>query len=211
MRRLILKMSISVDGFVGRPNGEVSWLFPSMEEGARGWVVDTVWRAGLHIMGSRTFQDMVAYWPGSTEAFAPPMNEIPKAVFTKQQNFRIDPSRTTGALIDTRSTHGIADRDKAPDLGNWTDAEIVIGDLVTEIERLKRQDGKDILAHGGAGFAQSLVAHDLIDEYRLLVHPVVLGQGLPLFSSLAVPRNLTRVETAVFGGGAIATVYRRGL
>ncbi|HTH98628.1 MAG TPA: dihydrofolate reductase family protein [Stellaceae bacterium] len=209
MRRLVMKMSISADGFVGGSNGEIDWLFRSADEGTTGWVVDTVWRAGLHIMGSRTFQDMVAYWPGSTEVFAQPMNEIPKAVFTRQKDFRIDPAHSTTALREARDFRGIKQPDTPPELGNWREAEIVTGDLASEIARLKSQPGKDILAHGGAGFMRSLVALDLVDEYRLLVHPVVLGRGLGIFSDIAAPRPLELVETAVFKSGAVATVYRR--
>ena len=85
MRRLILKVSVSVDGFVwGGPNGEVDWIFKSMDQGAAVWIVDTLWKAGVHIMSSRTYHDMAAYWPASTEPFAAPMNEIPKIGFSKE-------------------------------------------------------------------------------------------------------------------------------
>jgi dihydrofolate reductase len=87
MRELILKMSISVDGFVADPDGGLKWVFDSDPEAA-AWTVETVWNASLHIMGSRTFRDMAAYWPTSTEVFAPPMNQIPKAVFSKRCRWR---------------------------------------------------------------------------------------------------------------------------
>ena len=80
MRVLILMMSISIDGFVGGPDGDLKWVFGT-DDKARAWTVEVVWNASLHIMGSRTFRDMAAYWPTSTEVFAPPMNQIPKAVF----------------------------------------------------------------------------------------------------------------------------------
>jgi dihydrofolate reductase len=83
MRDLILKMHISIDGFVAGPDGGIKWVFNGDQEAA-AWTVETVWNAGLHIMGSRTFHDMAAYWPTSTEIFAPPMNQIPKAVFSRQ-------------------------------------------------------------------------------------------------------------------------------
>src|SRR5882762_6043023 len=83
-RKLILKMSVSVDGFVGGPNGEIDWIFKSMDDKAAAWTLDKIWQAGVHIMGSRTFYDMAAYWPYSTEPFAAPMNEIPKMVFSKK-------------------------------------------------------------------------------------------------------------------------------
>jgi dihydrofolate reductase len=76
MRKLILKMSVSIDGFVAGPNGEADWIFRSMDEEGARWTVDTLWEAGLHLMGSRTYCDMAAWWPTSTEIFAPVMNEI---------------------------------------------------------------------------------------------------------------------------------------
>ena len=63
MRKLILKMSMSVDGFVGGSKSEVDWIFSSMDEGAVDWTMKSIWQAGLHIMGSRTFHDMASYWP----------------------------------------------------------------------------------------------------------------------------------------------------
>ena len=87
MRELILKMSVSIDGFVGGADGAIRWVFDG-DQKAIAWTVDRVWDASLHIMGSRTFQDMAAYWPTSTEVFAPPMNQIPKAVFTKKDRRR---------------------------------------------------------------------------------------------------------------------------
>jgi dihydrofolate reductase len=81
LREVILKMSMSIDGFVGGPNGEIDWLFPTMDEEATAWTVENLREAGVHVMGSRTFRDMAAYWPTSMEPFAAPMNEIPKVYF----------------------------------------------------------------------------------------------------------------------------------
>jgi len=83
VRELVLKMSMSVDGFVGSPDGGIQWVFSNDPE-AVAWTVATVSNASLHIMGSRTFDDMAAYWPTSTEVFAAPMNQSPKAVFSRQ-------------------------------------------------------------------------------------------------------------------------------
>lgn len=187
MRRLILKMSVSVDGFVAGPNGESDWMFRSRDEGARRWVEDTLWQAGLHVMGSRSFLATAGYWSTSSDSLAVPMNEIPKAVFTRQQALELP-----------------ADGAAAP---SWTGAEVINGDLAAEIQRLKQQPGKDILAHGGAGFAQSLAASGLVDEYRLMVHPVVLGSGLALFGQLPQPLHLELRATTLFRAGGCAQVY----
>jgi dihydrofolate reductase len=208
MRDLILKMHMSVDGFVGGPDGEINWVFGSDPE-AKAWTVETVWNASLHIMGSRTFHDMAAYWPTSTEVFAPPMNQIPKAVFTRQGPAILKATNTTTALKDARADAGPAQRTALqPGAESWADAYVASGDLVDEIAKLKAQDGKPIVAHGGAGFARSLIAQGLVDQYALLVHPIALGKGLPIFSDLAMPAPLKLVSSKAFPGGAMAQIYR---
>src|SRR5882724_7510843 len=102
MRDLILKMSISIDGYVGGPDGGIKCVLDSDQE-ATAWTVETVWNASLHIMGSRTFRDMAAFWPTSTEVYAPPMNQIPKAVFSKQGPAVLNAATTTAALTDARA------------------------------------------------------------------------------------------------------------
>ena len=94
------------------------------------------------------------------------------------------------------------------DASSWTSPAIATGDLAEEIARLKQQSGKPILAHGGASFAQSLVRHGLVDEYRLLIHPVALGRGLPLFAGLPKPLDLKLLSATSFEGGAVAHIYR---
>jgi dihydrofolate reductase len=212
MRRLILKMSVSIDGFVGGPSGEIDWMFKSMDESATAWIVDTLWRAGVHVMGSRTFHDMAAYWPSSTEAFAAPMNEIPKVVFSRSGLEAPAAPETAGSTGTTRAL-GDASRIRPtskPALlpTDWANPTVASGDLADEIARLKAEDGKDILAHGGASFAQSLAQLNLIDEYRLVVHPVVLGRGLSLFGGLTAPLDMKLESTTVFASGVIAKVYR---
>jgi len=100
-KELILKMSMSVDGFVGGPNGEIDWMFPTMSDAGRRWIVDLLEQVSLHAMGSRTYQDMAAFWPTSTSPIAPSMNEIPKAVFSRSRVIsRPSLQKTTGALKD---------------------------------------------------------------------------------------------------------------
>ncbi len=212
MRKLMLKMSVSIDGFVGGPNGEIDWIFKSTDRGATDWIVKTIWQAGVHIMGSHTYQDMAAYWPSSTEPFAAPMNEVPKVIFTRKSALD-SPSveRTTKAFREKFGHQYPGSMPSTPQTAaierSWTHPGIASGDLTQEIGRLKREPGKDILAHGGAGFAQSLVASGLIDEYRLMIHSVALGSGLPLFSGLQKPAYLKLISAIPFDGGAVAHVY----
>jgi dihydrofolate reductase len=184
MRDLILKMSISVDGFVSDLKGTNTWMYGSDPE-SKAWAVEMTGNASLHIMGSRSFVGMASFWPTSTMAFAPPMNAIPKAVFTRQ-----------GPAILKNLT------------GNWAEAYVAGGDLEEEIAKLKAGEGKPILAHGGVSFARSLVAHGLVDQFVLGVHPIALGKGLPLFSELTAPMPLKLVSSNAFPGGAVAQIYR---
>jgi len=196
MRKLILKMSMSIDGFVAGPKGEGDWAFRASTEDSRAWVLSSIVRAGVYIMGSATFAEMVGYWPGSSHAFAAPMNTIPKVVFSKAGT--IDPSLFERAA-------------KAPPeaLATWRDARVASGPLADEIARLKQEPGDPIMAFGGARFAQSLAREGLVDEYQLLVAPVALGRGLPLFSTLQEPRDLALVEAKPFAGGVVALVYAK--
>ena len=205
MRDLILGMSMSLDGFVASANDQNDWIFSTGSPDAKAWKLEGVSSAGVHIMGSRTFADMAAYWPYSSGVFAPPMNEIPKVVFSRTGEI------TTGtrAIEDARANARSSKVEPSPSvLASWQHARVASDPLADEIARLKREDGKPIVAHGGAAFAQSLVKLGVVDEYRLLVHPVALGRGLPLFSTLDAPRALELVDLQRFDGGAVAHVFR---
>ena len=208
MRELVLKMSMSVDGFVGSPDGGIQWVFSNDPE-AVAWTVATVSNASLHIMGSRTFDDMAAYWPTSTEVFAAPMNQIPKAVFSRQGPAVLKVANPTAALRDARANAGTGQpAQRQPGAESWAQAYVASGDLAEEVAKLKAGEGKPIVAHGGAGFARSLICRGLVDECALLVQPVALGQGLAVFSELAAPRPLKLMSSRAFPGGAVAQVYR---
>jgi dihydrofolate reductase len=182
MRDVVLQMQISFDGFLSTPSGDVEWVMRHLDDERNefwDWCVDAVGRAGVHIMGGVTGRELADYWPTSAEAVAKPMNEIPKVVFSK----------TIDAL-------------------DWNQTRVARGDLAEEITQLKREPGGYILVHGGARFAQSLSQHGLIDEYRLVVHPVVLGAGISPFPEFSEPRFLRLVEVRAFPSGAVLHTYR---
>jgi dihydrofolate reductase len=189
MRKLMMKMSLTVDGFVSGPNGETDWIFKSSDETSRASVVERAWEAGLIIMGRKSFEAMAPYWPTATGPFAPPMNEIPKAVFTQKGFAGIPPSA-----------------DQSPAAASWAEARVFDGDLAEEIRKLKSEPGKPISAIGGAGFMRSLIATGLIDEYHLVTHPVVLGEGLTIFNGVA-RLDLKLVDVKAFPGGIVAHTY----
>ncbi|HEU5148151.1 MAG TPA: dihydrofolate reductase family protein, partial [Chryseosolibacter sp.] len=124
MRKLIMKMSLSVDGFVSDADGRKDWVFQTGDEESLAWSVGKIREAGLIIMGRKSFETMAPYWPTATGPFAAPMNEIPKAVFTKKGFKGIDRVRTTTS-------------EQSSAAASWTNAQVFDGDLAKEIRRLK--------------------------------------------------------------------------
>jgi dihydrofolate reductase len=176
MASLVLKMSVSLDGFVAPSDGSTDWVAAGRSDDGASWTVETLSNAGAHLIGAATYAGWAAYWPGASGPFAKAMNEIPKVVFS----------------------NSLASAD-------WDETEIASGDLAEAITRLKkeRSDGY-LLAHGGTRFARSLVETGLIDEYRLVIHPVVLGAGERIFLA---PLTIEPMSTTVFSGGAVAHVF----
>jgi len=176
MVSLVLKMSISLDGYVAPPDGSGGWMHAGRSDDGRDWVVETVSNAGAHLVGAATYTEWATYWPGDSGPLAEPMNELPKVVFSNS----------------LRSA-------------DWGETTIAAGDLTDAITRLKEErSGGYLLAQGGTRFARSLVETGLIDEYRLVVHPVVLGAGERLFTA---PLTIEPMSTTVFSGGAVAHVF----
>jgi len=210
MRKVVFKMSVSIDGFVSGPNGEVDWIFRSNGRDVLESLVNLIRQAGAHAMGSHTYYDMAAFWPYSASPLAEAMNKVPKIVFSRQgikDGTKVD--ATTRALADARRD-SIGQQSVTPTeavLESWAHPTVLSGDLAEEVARLKEQTGNFILAHGGARFAQSLIATGLIDEYRLVVHPVALGRGLPLFSGLQKPLDLRLVSSTAYSCGVVGQVY----
>jgi dihydrofolate reductase len=153
MRKVVLKMHMSVDGFVGTPDGDVGWIFGTFDDEMAEWEV-SLRKAGTHVMGRVLYGDMAAHWPHSDEPYAAPMNETPKVVFSS-------------TLTETP----------------WGETRIARGDVAEEVARLREEPGGPVLAHGGSRFAQSLSAARLVDEYQLVVHPQARGEGLPIFGA----------------------------
>lgn len=191
MRKLILKMLMSLDGFVGSPGNELTTMFAAPDEAAMAWNVEILSNASLHIMGSHSFRAMAAFYPTCSLPFATPMNRIPKAVFSKQGK----------AILPAANA-------ATPDAESWAQARVLSGDLSDEIRKLKAEDGKPIIAHGGSTFAGSLVVSGLIDEYHLVVRPGALGKGEALFSNLETPVRLDLIKSTPFPSGSIVQVYR---
>jgi dihydrofolate reductase len=184
MRKLIYSMSVSLDGFIAGPGGEIDWSVPDDE--LFRFHTEQVRELGGHLLGRRLYETMV-YWetaeeqpsfPEPEREFARIWKELPKVVF----------SRTLETVV-----------------GN---TRLVRDGTAEEVARLKEQPGKD-LAVGGAGLAAGLMELGLIDEFRPFVNPVVLGGGTPFFPALDERIDLELVETRTFGGQIVYLRYRR--
>lgn len=143
------------------------------------WKLDRIRRAGTHVMGRVTYLEMASFWPTSTDEYAAPMNDIRKVVF----------SRTLREAT-------------------WPESSIARGELTAEIGALKRQPGGEIIAWGGAGFAQALSRAHLIDEYALVVQPVAYGGGEPVFRNLPGALHLDLAAATTYPSGTMLHVYR---
>ena len=180
MRKVLLQMGLSVDGIVaGGPTGTGEAGATAEDESVKRWKVQSLHEVGTHIMGRVTYEQMAAHWPFNGPAeYADLMNSIPKVVFSKTLT-------------------------KA----EWSESRIARGDLSEEIANLRNEPGRDIMVHGGARFVQALSRHGLIDEYRLVVRPVALGSGMPLFKDLLAPLPLRLVDSKTFADGTAIWVY----
>jgi dihydrofolate reductase len=202
MRELILKMFISVDGFVSSTDGDNRWMInPDLV--AKAWAVEKTWDASLIVVGSRTFAGWAGFWPIATDEFAAPMNRIPKAVFSKE-----GPAILEAARAATDKARAAQPDKVQPGAESWANAYVASGDLAAEVAKLKAQDGKPMVAYGGASFARSLIAHNLVDQFDLAQIPVVLGQGLPIFDGLTESRRLTVISSKAFPKGTVVQSYR---
>ena len=182
MRKLVLSMGVSLDGLVARPgrHGGGGWGLPPEDPRLKELKLEWLRNTSLHLMGRVTYEEMAEFWPASDDPYAAPMNNIPKVVFSKTL-----------------------------ERADWPESEIARGDLASEISELKRKGDKDMLAWGGAKFAQSLSRLGLVDEYRLVLQPIALGVGFPLFKDLSAPLRLQLVDAQTFDSGAALHIYRR--
>jgi dihydrofolate reductase len=179
MRPVILQMGVTLDGYVAGRGGEGDWGLPAEHQEVRAWKVASLGQVGTHIMGRVTYEQMAEHWPNADGDYAAFMNNLPKVVFSK--------------------TLPVA---------RWAGSRIARGDLSEEIAGLKSEPGGEIMAHGGAAFVQALSRLGLIDEYRLVILPVALGNGLPLFKDLAKPLRVDLAEAKSFPDGTVIHVYR---
>ena len=177
-RKVVLKMIMSLDGFVTSPDGTHEWMFEYFGPDSGEWNRRALDEAGVHAMGRVSYELMGPHWSASEGPIATSMNEKPKAVFS--------------------NTLEEAD---------WGPAEIFGGDLGAAIAELKaRDDEGTILVHGGPGFAKSLTRLGLVDEYQLTTVPLVIGAGRSPFADLEEHLKLNIVAEERFQSGALGQI-----
>lgn len=187
MRKVILFMHVSLDGFVCGPNGEQDWMTLSDHSIGRHLMPDLQKTVDTMLVGRNLFQGFASFWPTViTDTTAPPdlvafahwMEDTPKIIFS-----------TTLQEI------------------GWKNATLATRTLPEEIAYLKAQTGGDMVVFGGAGFVAELVKHELIDEYRLKLEPVILGKGKSLFDSNQNRTALTLIQSKAFDSGVVTLTY----
>jgi len=177
-RTLAATLFMTLDGVVEAPD---KWSFPFWSDETGKFKSDELHATDALLLGRVTYEGFAAAWPGrkDEEGFADRFNSMPKYVASK----------TVKKL-------------------EWNNSHLIKGDLAAEVSKLKQQPGHDIVIHGSPTLIRSLLPHDLIDEYRLLVYPIVLGRGKRLFDETSQAK-LKLAESETFSKGVVKLVYRR--
>jgi len=195
MSKVILSMMTSLDGSIARADGDLNWFLTDAEFEAE--MLTVLRNVDAMLFGRVSYQLLAEYWPtagtnASLEApggftneerektFAELMNSIPKVVY----------SRTL-------------------EQADWAPTRIVRENIAEDLATMKRQATKDIVLFAGASIASTFINLDLIDEYRLMVHPIVLANGISLFRDVREDRTLTLRRTKTFSSGVVLVHYDR--
>ena len=186
MSKIITTTWVSLDGFIAGPNGEMDWVIVDDEMGQ--YEFDVVSAADTLLLGRITYQSFAGSWPfvpdnpnasEGEKAYARMLNAMRKIVFSK-----------TLPSVE------------------WNNSSLLKEVLPAEIAKLKQESARDMLIYGSASIVQALTNHGLIDEYQVLVHPVVLGGGKPLFRDIKERQKLKLVKTKAFPSGVIGLYYQ---
>jgi dihydrofolate reductase len=185
MRKLIVTEFVTLDGVMEAPGGEPThphsgWVFDFMGDEQQQYKLDEVLEADVHLLGRVTYESFAGAWPEREGVFADKMNSMRKYVVTT----------TLGEL-------------------EWNNSTPIRGDVAEEVAKLKAEDGGPILVAGSRTLVHSLMRHDLIDEYRLMVFPVALGSGDRLFPESPDKTTLELVDTRTFDSGVQVNTYRQ--
>ena len=188
MRKLIASTFVTLDGFMVGPNEDMGWVMNNFNEQMGVYAGDLMNSMDTILIGRLTYQVMINFWPAAIEATAPGadgMNLTPKIVF----------SRTL---------------DKA-EWGTYHNIRVVKDNVAEEVTKLKQQPGKNMVIYGSANLVQNFTKMGLIDEYQLLVHPVILGAGKSLYKGMSngLPAgfNLKLLRSETYKNGVVVLFY----
>lgn len=184
MRKIILFTNISLDGFISGAHDNIDWVLADRQ--LHETVIDLLKTADVMLYGRKTYQIMVDSWP------TVPLN-------TSLPDYMIDFANTLNPMkkiVFSKTLQQVA----------WNTTLMQEFDP-EQIKRLKQKPGKNIVL-GGANIAQQFMQYDLIDEFQLSVHPVILGEGKPLFKDLKEKMNLSLVNSKLFDSGVITLYYQ---
>lgn len=184
MRKLILSMHVSLDGFVGGPNGEMDWI--KVDDEVFEYAGQLTDEADTALYGRNTYNMMEAYWPTAGDS--------PKAS-KHSKHHSAWYNRVNKVVISTNL--------KAGELSNVT---IIANDITKKVDEIKQQSGKNIQIFGSPSACHALMKDNLIDEYWLFVNPVVLGAGIPLFKT-ETPLKLTLLSAKPLNAGVVVMHY----
>lgn len=189
MRKIIVLEFITLDGVMQAPGGPDEdtsgdfkfggWTAPYFDEFSGQEMSEQMKEADSLLLGRRTFEIFSGYWPEHADAW-PGINEATKYVVSK-------------TLKES----------------NWENSIFINGDAVEEIKKLKEQDGPDLKVWGSGNLVQTLLKNDLVDEFKLKIFPVILGQGKKLFEDGTMPKAFKLIETKVSPSGVIFANYER--
>jgi dihydrofolate reductase len=192
MRKIILFMHMSLDGFIGGSNGEMDWVTMDDPEMGKFLITDLLKTVDSMILGRVLFHEFEQYWP----AYANDPNTSPDEA---EFGHWIDMSPK---IVFSSTLENV----------EWQNSQLVRvnddNEIAEKISQLKNEPGGDMVMFGGARMVQTLNRLGLIDEYRLKVEPIVLGHGLPLFQDLNDRIKLKLVKSKIFKSGVVGLYYQ---
>ncbi|OIN59763.1 dihydrofolate reductase family protein [Arsenicibacter rosenii] len=187
MRTLKLQVQMTVDGFIGGPNGEMDWMTFAWDQEVVDYVTNLIAPVDTIVLGRKLADGFIPHWAGIA---ADPES----------------PEKSAGEFFTNTPKVVFSQTPPSPD---WANTVVATGDLTDEITALKQQDGGDIIAYGGSSFVASLIKAGLIDAFHLFVNPVAIGQGLPIFNLLDSKQPLTLVKATPFACGIVVLHYKK--
>ena len=185
MRKLFVFNLITLDGFFEGPNQSIDWH--NVDGEFNEFAAEQLAEIDVIVFGRVTYQGMASYWPTS---------------------FAIENDPVIAAKMNSMSKIVIS---HTLDKAEWNNTRLIKDNVAEEIAKLKRQPGKDLAVFGSGNLTASLMQMGLVDELRILVNPIVLGRGTPLFQSTADPIKLKLIKTRTFGNGNVLLCYQVGL